>query len=107
MGRKLKRWFGYSVMVMVLVMPTLARADFAQDAGVGTATVLANVVYMPAKVGYAFLGGLTGGFAYVLTGANYEVAEKIWTPSLGGHYVLSSDQLRGNQPIYFSAPVSP
>ena len=107
MGRKLKRWLGYGVMVMLLTMPTLARADFAQDAGLGTATVLANVVYMPAKMGYALLGGLTGSFAYVLTGANYEVAEKIWTPSLGGHYVLSSDQLRGNQPIYFSAPATP
>jgi hypothetical protein len=69
--------------------------------------VLANVFYMPAKLVYATLGGITGSFAYVLTGANYEVAERVWNPSLGGNYVLTPDQLRGSQPIYFSAPVTP
>ena len=107
MGRKLKRWLGCGLVAVLLALPALARADFAEDAGMGTATVLANVVYMPAKLGYAFLGGVTGGFAYVLTGANYEVAEKIWTPFLGGHYVLNPNQLRGDEPIYFSAPATP
>ena len=107
MGRKMKRWLGCGLVAVLLALPALARADFAEDAGMGTATVLANVVYMPAKLGYALLGGVTGSFAYVLTGANYEVAEKIWTPSLGGHYVLNPNQLRGDEPIYFSAPATP
>ena len=101
------RWLSSGMLALVLALPALARADFLEDAGMGTATVLANVVYMPAKVVYATLGGITGGFAYVLTGANYQVAEKVWTPSLGGNYVLSPDHLRGTQPIYFSAPVTP
>ena len=107
MGKKLQRWFGGGLLALLLMTPALARADFLEDAGMGTATVLANVLYMPTKLVYATVGGITGSFAYVLTGANYEIAERVWTPSLGGNYVLSPDQLRGNQPIYFSAPATP
>jgi hypothetical protein len=107
MGRKMKYWLSGGILILALTAPALARADFLEDAGMGTATVLANVLYVPAKLVYATLGGVTGGFAYVLTGANYNVAEKVWMPSLGGNYVLNSDQLRGDKPIYFSAPVTP
>ncbi len=107
MKKAMQRWLSSSMVVAVLLSPTLARADFLEDAGMGTATVLANVFYMPTKLVYATLGGITGSFAYVLTGANYQVAERVWTPSLGGNYVLNPEQLRGNQPIYFSAPVTP
>jgi hypothetical protein len=107
MKKAIPRWFSGGMVVAALLAPTLARADFWEDAGMGTATVMANVLYMPTKLVYATLGGVTGGFAYVLTGANYQVAERVWTPSLGGNYVLNPDQLRGNQPIYFSAPVTP
>jgi len=107
MGRTLKRWLGGAVLAGLLATPAVVRADFLEDAGMGTATVLANVVYVPVKLVYATLGGVTGSFAYVLTGANYDVAEKIWVPSLGGNYVLTPDQLRGSQPIYFSAPATP
>jgi hypothetical protein len=107
MGKKMQRWLGGGLLALLLITPTLARADFLEDAGMGTAAVLANVVYMPTKLVYAALGGITGSFAYVLTGANSEVAERVWTPSLGGNYVLVPEQLRGNQPIYFSAPATP
>jgi len=107
MGRKIRRWLSCGLLVLLLLTPTAARADFLEDAGMGTLTVLANVGYIPVKLVYAILGGVTGGFAYVLTGANYNVAERIWVPSLGGHYVLNTDQLRGNEPIYFSGTVTP
>ena len=107
MGKRMQCWLSGGLLALLLITPTLARADFLEDAGMGTATVLANVLYMPTKLVYATLGGVTGSLAYVLTGANYEVAERVWTPSLGGNYVLSPEQLRGNQPIYFSAPATP
>jgi hypothetical protein len=107
MRKAAQRWFVGGLVTAALLSPPFARADYLEDAGMGTATVLANVLYMPTKLVYATLGGITGGFAYVLTGANYQVAERIWTPSLGGNYVLSPEQLRGNQPIYFSAPATP
>jgi len=91
--------------LFALLLSTNARADFADDAGMGTATVLANVVYMPTKIVYAALGGITGGFAYLLTGGNYTAAERVWTPSLGGNYVLNPAHLRGQEQIYFSGPL--
>jgi hypothetical protein len=106
-GRKMRCWLGGGMLALLVAVPVRAQADFLEDAGMGTATVLANVVYVPVKLTYATLGGITGGFAYVLTGANYQVAEKVWVPSLGGNYVLNPDQLRGNEPIYFSAPATP
>jgi hypothetical protein len=107
MGKKVRRWLGGGIVTLLLLTPVLARADYLEDAGMGTAAVLANVFYMPTKLVYAALGGVTGGFAYLLTGANYEIAERVWTPSMGGNYVLNPEQLRGNQPIYFSAPATP
>jgi hypothetical protein len=107
MRKAMQQWLSGGLLAAALLSPSIGQADYVEDAGMGTATVLANVLYMPAKVVYATLGGITGGFAYVLTGANYQVAERVWTPSLGGNYVLNPEQLRGNQPVYFSAPVTP
>ena len=105
MGKKAIRIVCGGLFALLLSAPLNARADFADDAGIGTATVLANVVYMPTKVVYATLGGITGGFAYILTGGNYSAAEKVWTPSLGGNYVLNPEHLRGQEQIYFSGPL--
>jgi hypothetical protein len=107
MRKAIQRWISGGVLAATLAVPTFVQADYVEDVGMGTATVAANLLYIPAKLVYATLGGVTGGFAYVLTGANYQVAERVWTPSLGGNYVLSPEQLRGNQPIYFSAPATP
>ena len=76
--------------------------QYANDFGVGVGTVLCNFVYMPVKVVYATLGGLTGGFAYILTGGRLDTASSIWKPALGGTYVITPSMLRGEDPIYFS-----
>ena len=110
MRKMFRYWVAGGIVASVLTVPALAgiaRADYLEDAGIGTATVVANVVYIPVKLGYALLGGMTGGVAYVLTGANYNVAERVWVPSMGGNYVLTTDQLRGAEPIQFSAPTRP
>ncbi len=92
--------------VLMLSTPSTASAttDYLEDAGIGTATVAANVFYIPAKLTYATLGGITGGLAYLLTGTNREIAERVWTPSMGGDYVLRHQHIRGEETIYFSAP---
>lgn len=107
MGKSLRQKFSTGIVAFLLALPAGARADFAEDAGMGTATVLANVVYVPTKIVYATLGGLTGGFAYLLTGGNYTAAEKVWTPSLGGNYVLNTSQVWGQEPIIFSGEILP
>jgi len=78
-----------------------ARAGGFEDAGWGIATVVTNAFYMPAKVVYATLGAVTGGFAWVITGGDTDTANKVWVPSLEGTYVVTPPMLRGEEPIHF------
>jgi hypothetical protein len=72
--------------------------------GIGAATVAADVVYVPTKVVYALLGGITGGAGWAVTGGNTQVSDTIWRSSLGGDYVLTPAMVRGDEPIHFSGP---
>lgn len=92
-------------MGLLLAAPVSASAEYPKDAGVGTMAVMFNVVYIPAKLTYATLGGLTGALAYVLTGTNREVAERVWKPSLGGDYVVKPSHIKRQETLYFSAPI--
>ena len=76
--------------------------EASSDFGIGLVAVLANVVYMPVKVVYGVLGGVTGCFAFVLSGANKDVADGVWVPSLGGDYVLTTDMMTGREPVHFN-----
>ncbi len=93
------------VSVLMVATPRAEAGDYAKDAGMGVACVFINVLYMPAKLVYATLGGLTGSLAYLLTGLNYDVADRIWAPSLGGNYVVTPAHLRNEQTLYFSGSV--
>lgn len=104
----LRKWIFASVVATTLLTgASSVHADYLSDAGMGLLTIGSNVIYMPVKLGYAVVGGVTGSFAYVLTGANYQVAERIWTLSMGGDYVLSVDHLRGQETIHFSTTTTP
>ncbi len=70
--------------------------------GWGMAAVGANLLYMPLKLVYATLGGITGSLGYLLTLGNADVAQAVWYPTVGGTYVISPDMLRGEEPILFS-----
>jgi len=72
--------------------------------GYGAGSLLTNVLYIPAKLVYAILGGLVGGGAWCLTGGNTQTANTIWRSSLGGDYVVTPDMLAGKEPIHFSGP---
>jgi hypothetical protein len=74
------------------------------DAGYGVVCVVANVLYMPAKVVYATIGTLTGGLAYILTVGDADTAQKVWSPSVGGSYVVTPAMVRGDEPILFNGP---
>jgi hypothetical protein len=98
-------------LAFVLAAPISAFADDVarakSDAGVGLATAVANVFYIPAKLGYALLGGVTGGLGYALTGGNKQVAERVWVSSFGGDYIVTRDQLRGQEQLHFSGSTDP
>jgi hypothetical protein len=71
-------------------------------AGYGVLCVATNILYMPAKIVYAGLGSITGGLAWLLTAGDTDTAMSIWSPSVGGTYVVSPAMLRDEEPILFS-----
>jgi hypothetical protein len=94
-------------MVAVLVaagMPRGAAAEqsYGAQMGWGTLAMGTNLLYMPAKLVYVVLGGMTGGLAYLLTFGNEEAANLVWSPSLGGTYVITPAMLRGEESILYS-----
>ncbi|HWP99745.1 MAG TPA: hypothetical protein VNK92_04680 [Vicinamibacterales bacterium] len=79
-----------------------ARAGYLEDAGWGSLAAISNLAYIPAKLVYSALGGVTGGLAYGLTLGDLDTAQNIWTTSMGGTYVLTPGNLRGEEPIAFA-----
>ena len=69
MGKTLSVLLCGCVLMLSTPSTASATADYLEDAGIGTATVAANVFYIPAKLTYATLGGITGGLAFLLTAA--------------------------------------
>lgn len=105
----MKGWRGFVgalAVVATLVAARPAHAGYLEDAGWGALTVITNVVYMPAKLCYATLGGLTGGFAFALTGGDLQTAETVWVTSMGGTYVITPAMLQGQEPIAFTGTPS-
>jgi hypothetical protein len=74
----------------------------AADVGLGVASFLVSIPYGAAKVVTALLGGIVGGFTYVLSGFNKKAADQVWYTTIPGDYIITPDQLRGKQPIRFT-----
>jgi hypothetical protein len=109
-GRRVVVTMALAVTLLAGATRALAEDDdhrYASDFGVGVGAVFTNIFYMPVKFVYATLGGITGGFAYVLTGFRMDLAKGIWVPSLGGTYVVTPSMLKGEDPIYFSGTTVP
>src|SRR5277367_6216179 len=66
-------------------------------AGYGVGALLCNVLYIPAKLTYAVLGGVVGGGTYLVTAGNQTAANTVWRSSLGGDYVVTPQMLAGQQ----------
>jgi hypothetical protein len=100
-----------AAMMATVAAPARAEEEeqqrFATDFGYGVGAFFTNLLYMPTKFVYATFGGITGSFAYLLTGFHYDLAKQIWRPSLGGTYVVTPSMLRGDDPIYFSGTTEP
>ena len=73
-------------------------------AGYGAGALLCNLLYIPAKLVYALLGGLVGGGTFLITAGNQQAANTVWRSALGGDYVVTPQMLAGQQPINFSGP---
>ena len=97
-----------SATLLVIALATAPTAAFADDAaetgresGLGAAAALSTLVYGPVKLLYATGGLIVGSFAWAFTAGDTQVAEKVFTRSLRGTYVITPDHLTGEQPLLF------
>jgi hypothetical protein len=94
-------------LVVVLAAPGVSvsaeeeMSSPTNEAALGIGSALLTVVYFPAKLVYAVLGGIVGTFTYGLTGGDLETAKEVWEPSFYGTYVITPDHLKGNEPVRF------
>ncbi|GIW46091.1 MAG: hypothetical protein KatS3mg077_3373 [Candidatus Binatia bacterium] len=92
----------WTLIATLWAVPVLGEDDFLRDLGWGTLAVVSNVFYVPAKLAWAGVGGITGSLAYVVTLGDVDTAKRIWQPTLGGNYIVTPAMLRGEEPLYFS-----
>jgi hypothetical protein len=81
---------------------TASDRNTASDIGLGVASFLISIPYGAAKVATALLGGIVGGFTYVLSGFNKKAADQVWYTTIPGDYIITPDHLRGKKDIRFT-----
>jgi len=74
----------------------------AADLGLGVASFICSVPYGAIKVAVAILGGVIGGFTYVLSGFDKRSAEAVWYTTIEGDYIVTPDHLRGKKEFRFT-----
>ena len=75
--------------------------DPGLEAGTSVSASFINIVYLPAKIVVAFVGGIAGGIAGVLTGGDQRAAYALWVPLMGGDYFVRPENLSGERPLAF------
>ena len=93
-------------VVLVFTLTALAASPALADKPTkelktGASVVLANVVYMPAKVLYAAGGGLVAGAAYLFSAGDKDVAKPILDAAIGGDYLVEPEHLSGDKQLVF------
>ena len=71
------------------------------DIGLQIAGGALSLLYSPVKILYAGVGGIVGGFAYILSAGDEGVADSIWVASFDGTYFLTPAHLKGEETVYF------
>ena len=99
-----RRFAAAAVAVILLANVAMAESDYLAEAGFGVLATVTNIVYMPVKILYGTLGGLIGAMALGVTGGDIDTAKGVWSPTLGGHYVVTASMLRGEEPLLFVGP---
>ena len=102
--RTLRRWVACALLTTIVLAarPALAEEGFFAKAGIGLGTALVNVLYIPAKFTYATVGGLIGGFAWLLSLGDTDNAMAVWEQTMGGSYIVTPDMLRGKESLEFT-----
>ena len=108
-------WIACLFAIVVAVAPAQSRAvGITSEGGWGVLSAVSTIIYGPAKVCYAVIGLVFGGFAWGLSGGDSEVASAVVTPAVRGDYVVTPSHLRmergleffGRDPAYRHASMS-
>ena len=78
-----------------------AQESATEEMGYGLGAAVASIFYIPVKFTYATLGLLTGGLGFALTGGRGDVANNIIYPAVKGNWVVTPNNLKGTEPLYF------
>jgi hypothetical protein len=102
-----RRLVGVIMALAILLAPVAWAAEGetdnpASDIGIGVASFLVSVPYGAAKVSMALLGGVIGGFTYLLSGFDRRAADSVWYTTIEGDYVVTPDHLRGKKDLRFT-----
>ena len=92
--------FGMVFALATAPTPASARSAGA-EAGLGVACVFGNMLYGPAKLIYAGVGGMIGLVAYGLSAGDEDVALRIIEPAWRGDYLVTVDHLDGKRELEF------
>lgn len=76
-------------------------AETGREGGLGAAAAVSSLVYGPVKLIYATGGLVVGAFAWAFTAGDTQVAEKVFTRSLRGTYVITPGILMGEEELVF------
>lgn len=78
-----------------------AERGLGESVGYGAASVLATLVYAPAKLAYATAGSVVGGATYLFSGADTDATLGVLNPALRGNYVVTPKHLREPRTLRF------
>jgi hypothetical protein len=76
-------------------------AAVSRESGLGAAAAISSLIYGPVKLVYATGGLVIGALAWVFTAGDSQVAEKVFTRSLRGTYVITPKILVGEERLDF------
>ena len=92
-------------LLLALALPAQAEAkerSAPTHFALGATSVVSTFIYGTVKVGYAVLGTMIGGLAYVTTGGRRDVARAIIQPAIRGDYIVSPEHLTGERALVFA-----
>ena len=77
----------------------------AAQTGLVAVSIISSVIYLPFKISYAILGGITSGFTYSLSlGKEAEYASNLANKCFTGDWYIHPNILTGAEELNYSGP---